>query len=420
MLIGLKLWSTDTGLIERSSELARKRLFDYLELYVVPNSGDTLERWTEWAIPKVLHAPHSLGGLNMAESGVVASKRHIFEEVERFREALQPKHMIFHPGIEGKLTDAKSNFAELAERYPAIAEIALIENKPLKGLNDEICLGATRKEISELMEAGGMGFCLDFGHAIAAANSLGKPWKEHVEDFLELTPSVFHLSDGDINAEIDAHWNLGKGSYPIAELAELLPNNAWVTLETEKAPAESLWDFAGDACHVLGAKFGLRNGFHLRHAPPADSRQVWEMANAPDIREASFNSDPIPWETHETWYQDKLQSSDSLFFLLIESATEKIAGQARFERKNGEWTISVSVTRDFRGKGLGTELIKVASEVFFDRHKNATAVNAYIKPENTASINSFARAGYANSAPAALPFPGATLMRLPNNSRTDS
>ena len=244
--LGLKLWSTNDFYIEHAVSLFEDGRFDYIELFVVPDSLEYLKLWKELEIPFILHAPHSLSGLNPSRSECEGRNFELIEQVDEYRKALNPKYIIFHPGVEGSATETIRQFCEIRKKFPELHKIMLVENKPRKGLNGERCIGFAPAEIERITYACGINMCLDFGHALAASNSLEIPWEIIMDEFLWQEPAVYHLSDGDINAEIDGHWNLGKGTYPIAKLAELLPGGAMVTLETAKDESRKLNDFVHD------------------------------------------------------------------------------------------------------------------------------------------------------------------------------
>ena len=53
------------------------------------------------------------------------------------------------------------------------------------------------------MEESGCGFCLDIGHAICSANSLGIEPYSYIEKLVTLNPKRIHLSDIDIKSKYD-------------------------------------------------------------------------------------------------------------------------------------------------------------------------------------------------------------------------
>ncbi|HLF07214.1 MAG TPA: UDP-2,4-diacetamido-2,4,6-trideoxy-beta-L-altropyranose hydrolase, partial [Thermoplasmata archaeon] len=59
----------------------------------------------------------------------------------------------------------------------------------------------------------------------------------------------------------------------------------------------------------------LARGISFRRAASGDARLVWEWANDPDTREASFDTAPIPWETHEDWFAKKVVDPECVFLI---------------------------------------------------------------------------------------------------------
>ena len=144
---------------------------------------------------------------------------------------------------------------------------------------------------------------------------------------------------------------------------------------------------------VLNTSGILPEGYSMRLAEMEDCRQIWKMANLPEVRAASFSTSLIPFKTHAEWFRKKLADDNTLFLVLINSYNV-LAGQIRFELKNSEWLVSVSLKKDFCGKGLGSAMIKNASNALFSLREDVNEISAYIKKDNLASINSFKNAGY--------------------------
>ena len=70
-----------------------------------------------------------------------------------------------------------------------------------------------------------------------------------------------------------------------------------------------------------------------------------------------------------------------------------LVGVARFALEGGEATVSVALAPERRGRGEGPALILRASHALFQT-TDAASIHAWIKPENTASLSAFAKAGY--------------------------
>ncbi len=130
----------------------------------------------------------------------------------------------------------------------------------------------------------------------------------------------------------------------------------------------------------------------LRPATQDDRRMIFDWANASATRAASFCSDPILWETHVAWYDGRLNDANCLYFIAIDHRQTAV-GQVRFEIKGEEAAISVGLDDSLRGRGYGVQCLELATDALF-RSTKVARINAFIKPENIASLAAFTRAGY--------------------------
>ncbi len=244
--LGLKLWSVNTDFYyEEAKRLYSQGLFDYIELYVVPGSVGTLPKWKELDIPFIIHGPHFAHGFNLAKKEKQSSNLKIYEEVKKFADELNAKYIIFHGGIDGDIKETARQLANLKELR------ALIENKPFVALPNKMggnfCRGYNVEEIQLVKETAKCGFCLDFGHAICAANSLGKNIYEYCNHFLSLKPNMYHLTDlNDITSPYDSHLHLGTGKLDLKQIFNMIPDESYITFETTKDSKENLNDFVQD------------------------------------------------------------------------------------------------------------------------------------------------------------------------------
>jgi UDP-2,4-diacetamido-2,4,6-trideoxy-beta-L-altropyranose hydrolase len=134
---------------------------------------------------------------------------------------------------------------------------------------------------------------------------------------------------------------------------------------------------------------------HLKPVQEDDCFLVWQWANEPEARDYSFSSAPIPWDEHVQWFSQKIKSENCEFYVAIEDQNVPI-GLVRFDiDANNEATISVLLDKKFRGKGYGSKLIDLASSKILSCLK-ISQINAYIKPDNLASIGAFLKAGFQN------------------------
>ncbi|MBQ4114457.1 hypothetical protein IJD34_03545 [bacterium] len=258
---GLKLWSVNTDVYyEEAKKLYSQGVFDYIELYVVSNSLDTLVKWKDLNIPFIIHAPHFAHGFNLAKKEKEESNLAIYREVKQFADELDAQFIIFHGGIDGDIKETARQLASFNEPR------ALIENKPYKALPNkmggEFCRGYNIDEIKLVKETAKCGFCLDFGHAICAANSIfdNTPHPnplpqgareqmiyEYCKKFLKFEPNMYHLTDlNDITSPYDSHLHLGTGELDFKQIFDMIPDESYITFETVKNSKEDLNDFIED------------------------------------------------------------------------------------------------------------------------------------------------------------------------------
>lgn len=240
--IGLKIWSTNEGYIPDIIKYYHEQLYDYIELYIVPG---TYERYSDiWSginIPYVVHAAHSLGGLNPSKKEMRSINIKTFKEVKLFADKLKTGTIICHPGMEGYIDETVSQFREFND------DRIIVENKPHKGIDGvSKCIGSTPEEIKYIIGETSVGFCLDLGHAICAANSLHKDPYELIKEFIKIHPRIFHVSDGDIKSEIDLHLHFEKGNYDLKKILEFVQNGSKLTIETVKDFEDNLSDIIND------------------------------------------------------------------------------------------------------------------------------------------------------------------------------
>jgi UDP-2,4-diacetamido-2,4,6-trideoxy-beta-L-altropyranose hydrolase len=135
------------------------------------------------------------------------------------------------------------------------------------------------------------------------------------------------------------------------------------------------------------------SGLRLRRVRKDDCLQLWEWANDPDVRPVSFATEPISWERHLQWFNSKLRDSNAVLYLVVDPE-EVPTGQVRYQIDGTTAAVSISLAPQFRGKGYGKVVLAMATEDLF-RTAAVTKIDAYVKPNNTASLRLFMRAGYA-------------------------
>jgi endonuclease IV len=244
MQFGLKLGSKNINYTKDIHVFFQAEYFKYIELFAIPDSfNDTIVYWKQFSIPIIIHAPHSDAGLNLSLKNERENNTGKLNETFKFADSLKSEYIIFHSGVDGEIDETVNQL------YPFMDRRCLIENKPLKGLQNGKCIGATVNEIQYLLNELKAGFCLDFGHAICAANSLKiEPFKL-IKDFIAFNPLMYHLTDGDYASEYDSHLHYGKGSFPLKELLKMVPHDTKLTNEAKHDSNTDLNDFEKDVLY---------------------------------------------------------------------------------------------------------------------------------------------------------------------------
>jgi UDP-2,4-diacetamido-2,4,6-trideoxy-beta-L-altropyranose hydrolase len=134
----------------------------------------------------------------------------------------------------------------------------------------------------------------------------------------------------------------------------------------------------------------------LRPVEINDREWIWQCANDPISRSASFSSETILWNDHIKWFDQKLKDRDCVFWVIVQNLNLHPVGTVRYETSGHSAIISINITPDNRRRGVGSQAIQISSELLFETTL-VTTVHAYIKIENTASINVFTRSGYSNT-----------------------
>ncbi len=174
----------------------------------------------------------------------------------------------------------------------------------------------------------------------------------------------------------------------LAQAIEELASNP-ATREAMSKRGQELVDGQGVSRVVTNLKAGL---ITLRRAQEEDARLLWEWANDPSVRSVSFTQDPIAWADHLRWFQAKRKDPRCLFYVGTDSSGTPI-GQIRFDSRDDEAEVSVSLDARHRAHGQGSALILAGSRKVFATSRVRT-LHAYIREGNEPSVRAFTKAGY--------------------------
>jgi len=137
----------------------------------------------------------------------------------------------------------------------------------------------------------------------------------------------------------------------------------------------------------------MKKNYVIRKAEKKDIYLIFHLSNDPVVRENSINSKEIQWKDHFDWFEKIIIDSDYVFYVIFDNKGELI-GQIKYEINNNIAVVSISITKNFRGKKLSVPLLKDTARTFFKEKENVNEIHAMIKPDNIPSIKSFQMANY--------------------------
>jgi sugar phosphate isomerase/epimerase len=128
MQFAIKLGSKNINYTKDILSFFESGYFQYIELFAIPGSfNDTIDYWKRFSIPIIIHAPHSLVGMNLSLPEERENNKKKLQETLQFANTLKSETIILHSGVNGKIEETKNQLR------PFVDSRCVIENKPIKG-----------------------------------------------------------------------------------------------------------------------------------------------------------------------------------------------------------------------------------------------------------------------------------------------
>ena len=128
-----------------------------------------------------------------------------------------------------------------------------------------------------------------------------------------------------------------------------------------------------------------------RTAALKDIRLFYDWINDSEVRKNSLNKKRyITWDSHKIWFKKKIKNKKTKLYVFNTVNAE--VGQVRFEKKNKIITISYSICKNFRGRGLGKTMLSQAIKKY--KPNKGTVLLSKVKPRNFPSIKAFKSLGF--------------------------
>ncbi len=131
------------------------------------------------------------------------------------------------------------------------------------------------------------------------------------------------------------------------------------------------------------------NNYLLREAKTnLDALQLFDWVNDEEVRKNSLNTDLISIIDHFAWFQAKIKSDTTKIYLL-EDEFDSAMGQIRVDKINDFYEIDYSISKAYRGRGLGNKIV----QLLIARLGNINLL-AKVKKSNQPSIKVFKNNGF--------------------------
>ncbi|PAW77385.1 MAG: UDP-2,4-diacetamido-2,4,6-trideoxy-beta-L-altropyranose hydrolase [Verrucomicrobia bacterium Tous-C9LFEB] len=131
----------------------------------------------------------------------------------------------------------------------------------------------------------------------------------------------------------------------------------------------------------------------IRSCNSEDARLLFDWANEPTVRAASFHTNTIAWTEHTAWLERKLTDPDCRIYI-GQSHEGTPVGMVRLDlNEKQQVVVSISVDARYRGYGYGPHLLRRALEAW-QQERGTSPFVALVKTGNRASVKLFEICGF--------------------------
>lgn len=128
----------------------------------------------------------------------------------------------------------------------------------------------------------------------------------------------------------------------------------------------------------------------LRKVNFSDIEFLWYLRNQPDVYKYFKNSRKVSWEKHIKWILPIILNISNREIFIIQNSKVPI-GQVRFNYETLD--ISISILKEFRGKGIATKVLSLAIKEI-KKQKKVKYILAEIYERNLLSIKLFEKSDF--------------------------
>jgi sugar phosphate isomerase/epimerase len=231
MKIGLKCYDFDLALANSFAHL-----FDFVEVLITPDFN--LNELKDYSFKMNIHTAHENYGFAPAKNDIVSKE--LYEKAIEASDIVGAEYLVAHPGQnfnDDSLEEMINFFKTYNDKRMVLENII---SPYFDGTNYLCCF---KEEMNYALKKINCNFLFDVGHAIVSANRTNLDPKKQINNFLELSPKVYHVYGVDINAtksEQHLHFHNVNTDY---SYFKNFNKNAIYTLETAYLSKSKLEDY---------------------------------------------------------------------------------------------------------------------------------------------------------------------------------
>ncbi len=131
----------------------------------------------------------------------------------------------------------------------------------------------------------------------------------------------------------------------------------------------------------------------LKKADFSDIEFLWYLRNQPDVYKYFRQARPVEWEEHVSWITPIILGFSNKELFIIENLKTPV-GQIRIDYLNPkEAEISISILKEFRGKGFAAAAVKLAATKT-KKQGRKQHLTAEVHKDNVASQELFKKSNF--------------------------
>ena len=130
------------------------------------------------------------------------------------------------------------------------------------------------------------------------------------------------------------------------------------------------------------------NGFTVKPVSQKDIKQIFIWVNEKEVRENSISSKKISFKEHEEWFKKQINNPKVKFFMVYQEHQNPLA-VFRLQEIENKALISFSVSKEFRGKGIGSKIINFITSNYCSKDLIAEVLHQNDKSKSIFKNNGF-------------------------------